>query len=406
MKYNSTIPHYMLNFKMRLYPTKEQERHLEDTLEINRIVYNYFVLNKFKSRNDMNYALTELKEQQPILRKYHSKMLQMISTKIAGALTGLEELRKRGHNAGNGKIQLLKPGECNSFVYNQTGYRIEQQLPEGRNRSSFLHLSKIGSIEIRVHRKLLYDITQVTVVKQAGKKWYAILACKVMRRDRCTIKYEKTVGIDAGIKNYAYDSDGNHVVDNPLFLTKELKPLRRAQRKVSRRVKGSSNYKKAVSWLQRLHIRIANKRKDFLHKQSNKYSQINDVIFLERLRLNNMNKNHHLARHIMDSGWGMFKQMLKYKANRVVEADPYNTTVDCSKCGNKVPKTLAVRIHECDLCGAVLDRDLNSSMVIEDKGRMLLGLPMRHREVTPVLETSREVNEAGTSPHRLLRVGS
>ncbi len=91
----------------------------------------------------------------------------------------------------------------------------------------------------------------------------------------------------------------------------------------------------------------------------------------------------------MDSSWGMFKQLLQYKANRVVEVDPYYTTVDCSKCGNKVPKTLAIRLDECDrcVCGVMLDRDYNSSSkLIEDKGRALLNLlPMRYRkEVTPV----------------------
>ena len=76
--------------------------------------------------------------------------------------------------------------------------------------------------------------------------------------------------------------------------------------------------------------------------------------------------------------------MLQYKANRIVEADPYNTSVECSRCSNKVSKTLAIRIHECNICGAVLDRDHNIGMVAEDRGRKLLNLPMRHREVTPV----------------------
>jgi putative transposase len=223
----------------------------------------------------------------------------------------------------------------------------------------------------------LYDIAQVKIVKQASR-WYAVLACKVMRRTPCSLKYEKTVGIDVGVKNYAYGSDSNHV-DNPLFLSKELKPLKRAQGKVSIRKPGSNNYKKAVSWLQRLHMRIANKRKDFMHKLSNYYSERYDAIFLERLTLNNMNKNRCLARHIMDSSGGTFKQMLQYKANRIVEVDPYNTPVECSRCGNLVPKTLAVRIHECPVCGCVLDRDHNSSMVIDDGGRRLLGLPMLHR---------------------------
>jgi putative transposase len=85
----------------------EQERRLVDVLEINRIVYNYLITNNFRGRNEMNYALTELKEQQPILRNYYSKMLQMISTKVAAAWTSLDELKKKGQQAGKGKPRLL-----------------------------------------------------------------------------------------------------------------------------------------------------------------------------------------------------------------------------------------------------------------------------------------------------------
>ena len=113
-----------------------------------------------------------------------------------------------------------------------------------------------------------------------------------------------------------------------------------------------------------------------------------------------MNKNHCLARQIMDSGWGMFKQMLQDKTNRLVEVDPYNTSVKCSKCSNLVPKTLAIRLHECDRCGCVIDRDHNAALNILQKGM----LSMQHGEVTPV-ETLSRVMEAGTRPHRL-RVGS
>ena len=141
----------MLNYKFRLYPTREQEKRLVGVIEINRIVYNYFISNNFKSRNEMNYALTELKEQQPILRNYHSKMLQMVSTKVAAAWTALEELKKRGRGreSGKGKLGFLKEsGECNSFTYNQSGYNI-LQCEDGK---SLLWLAKLGHIEIRIHR--------------------------------------------------------------------------------------------------------------------------------------------------------------------------------------------------------------------------------------------------------------
>ena len=116
----------MLNYKFRLYPTIEQEELLVEVIEINRVVYNYFISNNFKSRNEMNYALTELKEQQPILRNYHSKMLQMVSTKVAAAWAALEELKIRGGESGKGKLQFLREGKCNSFTYNQSGCKIEQ----------------------------------------------------------------------------------------------------------------------------------------------------------------------------------------------------------------------------------------------------------------------------------------
>ena len=236
-------------------------------------------------------------------------------------------------------------------------------------------------------------------MKQAGK-WFAVVACAISRKiATSTTVCNRPVGIDVGITNYAYDSDGNHV-DNPLFLKKDLKPLRRANRKVARKVKGSNNRKKAISWLQRLHMRIANKRRNFLHNLSTQYCKKYGMIFVERLKLQNMNKNRCLARHIMDSAWGTFNHMLEYKGNRV-EVEPYNTSVECSRCGNLVPKALAVRIHECDRCGAVLDRDHNAAINILQKGLALLSqeqkLPMQHGEFTPV-EILGGVAEAGTSP--------
>lgn len=356
-------------------------------LEINRIVYNYFVLNKFRSRNDMNYALTELKEQQPILRLYHSKMLQMISTKVAGAQEAMDVLKKNGRKTGN-RLHYLLDSECNSFTYNQSGYRIEQML-DGNNRC-LLHLSKIGSIEIRVHRRFK-DVKQITILRQAGR-WFAILTCKASR----AIRQMKgnSVGIDVGITNYAYDSDGNHV-DNPLFMKKDMGKVRRSNKRLSRRVYDSKNYRRALKWHQLLHQRIANRRKDFLHNLSNSYASRYDHIFVERLNMSGMVKNHCMARHILDSSWGVFKSFMKYKSN-ILEVEPAYTSVECSKCGERVSKTLAVRLHECPTCGVVLDRDYNAALNILQRGLKSL-LPMQHGEVTPV-ETLSRVAEAGTSP--------
>jgi putative transposase len=205
-----------------------------------------------------------------------------------------------------------------------------------------------------------------------------------LHRQRCTIKYSKIVGIDVGITKFCHDSD-NNVIDNPQFLTKMLKPVRRAHRRVSRRQVGSSNnHRKAKNMLARLYERIHNKRKDFLHKTSAYYSEHYELIFLERLRVLNMTKNHKLARKILDASWSAFKQMLQYKANRVVEVESAYTSISCSQCRYPMPKSLAVRTHICPECGAVLDRDYNSSLNIKCNGLELLGLPVECREVTPI----------------------
>ncbi len=188
-------------------------------------------------------------------------------------------------------------------------------------------------------------------------------------------------------------TQGTGTKENPQFLTKMLRPLRRAHRRVSRRQLGNSNREKAKHMLARLYERINNKKKDFLHKKSTYYSSRYDLIFLELLKVANLTKNHRLARKILDASWSTFKQMLQYKANRVVvvEVEPSYTSVDCSRCGNNpVPKSLAVRthMHVCPECGAVLDRDYNASInnILQRglKSLLLLLLPVERREVTPI----------------------
>ena len=304
------------------------------------------------------------------MRNYHSKMLQMVCHKVDSANKALRALRKNGHKIG--RLGYARSDDYNSFTYNQSGFEI--------TADRMLWLSKIGKIKIRLHRNA-DNIKQVTV-KRERRKWYAIICCEVTKPIFRFVDTGKSVGIDVGITKYCHDSD-DHEVENPLFLKKLIRPLRRASRRLSRRQKGSKNYEKTKTRLQILHERIRNRRNDFLHKTSTYYSERYDIIFLERLKVLNMVKNHHLARSIIDSGWATFSQMLAYKAKKVVGVLAVNTTVDCSKCGHSVPKSLAVRIHRCDKCGIVLDRDYNAALNILQRGLKSL-LPMERREVTPV----------------------
>ncbi|AFU57526.1 putative transposase, IS605 OrfB family [Candidatus Nitrososphaera gargensis Ga9.2] len=116
-----------------------------------------------------------------------------------------------------------------------------------------------------------------------------------------------------------------------------------------------------------------------------------------------MVKNRHLACHVLDSGWRLFKGLLNYKSKIVIEVEPAHTSIDCSKCSNKIPKSLAVRIHRCDRCDIVIDGDYNASLNILRKGLLLL-LPQRLREVTPVeipkesLKQEEAIEQIASSP--------
>jgi len=369
------------NYKFRLYPNGSQEYKLQNNLSVCRWVYNKFVeyaQKGFVSRNDCNYYLTELKQQEPWMYRYHSKMLQTVSTQIDGAQKALIELNKKGYKTG--KLRFCRYYDYYTFTYNQSGFKLEKY-----GDKTLLHLSKIGLIEIRQHRDIpnYANIKQIIVTKSKSGKWFACLTIDIDEpiTNISKISFSKSVGIDVGIKSFAYDSKG-HQTPNPKNLQKMLNPLKRIHRKVSRRKKGSNNRLKAILHMQRIHEKIANRRKDFQHKLSAQYAKNYDIICVEKLEKLNMVKNHRLAQSIMDASWGTFLQKLEYKCKILVEIPARNTSVDCSRCGNAVPKSLAIRIHRCDKCGLVLDRDHNASINILTKG--LNKLPQELREVTLV----------------------
>lgn len=376
------------NYKFRLYPTNSQEYKLQNNLAVCRWVYNKFVdfaKHGFVSRNDCNYYLTELKQQESWLYDYHSKMLQAVSSQIDGSQKALIKLNKKGYKTGN--LKFRKYHDFRTFTYNQTGFKIEEH-----GDKKLLCLSKIGFVEIRMHREIPSNanIKQVIVTKSKTQKWYACVTCDIDEPilNIPKISFKKSVGIDVGLKNFAYDSNENQT-SNPYNLKKMLKPLARVQRKVSRRKKGSNNRLKSILQMQKIHEKIVNRRKDFQHKLSTQYAKNNDVVFVEKLEKLNMVKNHKLARSIMDASWGTFIQKLEYKCKLFVKVPARNTTIDCSRCGNKVPKSLAVRIHKCDKCNLVLDRDHNASINILNRGLNMLTkvnyeLPQELREVTLV----------------------
>ena len=170
-----------------------------------------------------------------------------------------------------------------------------------------------------------------------------------------------------GIKEFAITSDGEKF-ENPKWLRKSQKRLTKLQRDLSRKQKGSNNRNKARLKVAKLYEKIANQRKDMLHKVSTQLINENQVIVIEDLKVSNMIKNHKLAKSIADVSWSEFRRMLTYKAKWygreiIIAPSNYASSQICSNCGNKSSQTkdLSCRTYICLVCGMIMDRDINAS---------------------------------------------
>ena len=360
-------------FKFRLYPNKVQKEFLDDTLETCRYVYNrllacqksaYKEKRKLVSEYDQNLKLTQMRSGNPVVSKIYSQVLQNISKRIRDAYNNFFVRKCLKLKAGLPRFK--KYGRYKSITFPQSGFKV---IETGK-RLDVLVLSKIGSIPIRTHRQIEGRIKTLTVKRMSSGKWFAVFSCVV--KEQPVTKPFKDVGVDVGLNSFAVLSNGNRI-ENPRFYRSRGKQLKRVQRRLSRTKKGGENREKKRIRVARLHEKIENSRKDFLHKASRQIADSYQTVYVEDLQIGNMIKNHCLAKSISDAGWGTFIQMIAYKeeesGGRLIKVNPRNTTQLCSQCDEIVEKDLSQRIHECPYCGLVLDRDLNASRNILRIGR-------------------------------------
>lgn len=219
------------------------------------------------------------------------------------------------------------------------------------------------------------QIKRIRVVRRADG-YYAQFCVDVDRE----IEHEYTgsiVGIDLGLELFYTDSDGQTVA-NPRRLRKSEKRLKRLQKKVSLKNKGSKNRTKAINTMARQHLKVSRQRKDFAVKTAGALVASYDLIAYENLQVRNLVKNHKLAKSISDASWSMFIEWVEYfaKLHKIVTVavPPQYTSQDCSGCGHRVQKTLSERTHQCLKCGLKIHRDHNAAQNILVKGLEVLGV--------------------------------
>jgi len=252
--------------------------------------------------------------------------------------------------------------------YPQSGYQI---LPNHK-----LKISKIGDINIKLHRPIKGDIKTLTITRTATNKYYASFSCYCedeLTKPKSTIK-KKSVGIDVGLNSFLTTSEDLQIASPQFYRNAESK-LANLQRRQSRQKLGSNHYKNSKHKIALVHEKIKHQRLDFTHKLSHYFIENYSHVGIEDLNIKGMVRNHNLSKSILDSGWGMFYNQLQYKAeyadSEVTKVNRfYPSTKTCSECGKLNNMPLHKRTYRCE-CGNVMDRDHNAAVNIDNESLRL-----------------------------------
>jgi putative transposase len=373
----------MIAYKFRAYPTPKQEEKLHEIFVIEAQLYNEMI-KKVDGIDAHNLKTTEKDLRQVIhdlenlwKGRVYSKAIYVVEEKLLYSLKSLARLKKKGKKVGS-----LKPKEKFTFLfYRQHGFKLDIDGVE---------LSKFGKIKVLFHRPIEGKIKGIGIKLDKDNKWYAYVVSEITPKP--LPKTGRVVAIDWGIEKLLTTSDGI-AIQNPLILDKLEEKIKRLQKVLSRKKKGSKNYEKTRVKLAKLYKYAGNLINDYLHKVTTWLIENYDIIYVENIRVEKLiqiNKAKKLRRHILQANYHKFLELLEYKAKlygrQVIKVSPKNTSKKCSRCGYINQKlTLDDRNYKCPKCGLEIDRDYNAAINILNAG---LGQPKEPVEGKPLLYIS------------------
>lgn len=336
-------------YRFRLYPSKKQMEEMNRHRWIAKNIWNdllaycketYEKTGRFPTKTELQARTKN--------SGLFSQAAQEISHRLHASLMRFLKLKKSDKKAGFPRFKNIE--RMKSIHYPQFGFEL-------RNKLKVTHF---GEISIVKHREVKGRIKTLTLKREESGKWFAIFISESGPR-MPEQNDGQVVGIDLGLKAFATLSNGTKI-ENPRHLKKYEDKLASLQRRLSRKRKGSGNRNRQKSRIARLHEKISDARKDFLHKLARNLVDSSSFIALEKLASQKMSENNY-GKQINDAGWHMFTSMLAYKAEsagcQVVFVNPRNTSKTCSRCGHIQDMLLSERVYNCKNCGIAEDRDIN-----------------------------------------------
>lgn len=352
----------VLTYKYRLLPTKKQHVALAEMLETQRILYNAALQERIdcyrKTGKSLSYmsqckGLTELR-QAPEYANLPLNLQRWTLKRLDGAHAGF--FRRLRFSGKAGFPRYRGKGRWRSFGFNEfVGIRLD------RKRIRFKGLP--GGLRIHLHRPLPEGKPLGCTFTRDTKGWYVCLQYRVPLQAIPVTGQQ--VGIDMGLSTLAMLSTGE-AIPNPRIAKRAERELKRRQRALSRCKRGSNRRRKVKAQVTRLHAKVANTRRTYLHQVSARLVREHDLIAVEKLNVKGMASGM-LAKGVHDAGWSTLKGMIAYKAakagRQMIEVKANGTSQTCPDCGQVKAKSLAERVHRCD-CGCVMDRDHAAAIVV------------------------------------------
>ena len=350
----------MKTFKFRIYPDKETISMLNQWFGQTRFVWNYYLNQRTVTYKDtgkgLSYVdnakdLTRLKKQED-----YSWLKECPSQALQQQLKHLDSAFKDFYSRGKGYPKFKKKGFCTDSLHFPQGFILN---------ANKLHIPKVKNvIKVKLHREIKGNIRSIILTKNKANQFYISVLTDYEPTPKPKLK--KEIGLDVGLKDFVITSDGKKY-KMPHFTNNGASKLKKLQKRLSKKAKGSANREKARLKVAKHQLHIANQRKDFLHKLSTKLVNETQVIAVESLSVKGMLRNKKLSKHIANASWGEFAILLNYKAawygREIRTLDKFfPSSKMCNACGYiKEDLKLSDRIITCKGCGTVYDRDVNAS---------------------------------------------